>query len=136
MNCGVSTHAEECLCDVQVKEITPINHGLPDYLLGGRYLAQRLNIGTPWTSFSFATFMGAYMKGWDVFIKREENDVEESMHKLKKLTLSQMLEVKEMLRNNVKPSHIRRHVLENYGVTLHRSYPAQVRGRMIKRGEM
>lgn len=136
MNCGVKTHAEECLCDVIVKETTPINHGLPDYLLGGRYLTQRLNVGTPWTSHSFAVFMGEYMKGWDVFIKQDENGVAGTVSNLKKLSLPQMLELQEMLRNNVKPSHIRRHIFERYGITLHRSYPSQVRARMRVRGEL
>jgi len=133
MNCGVKTHDYDCLCDVIVKEVTPINYGLPDYLLGGRWVASRLGIGTPWTATSFVEFMEAYLKAWDIYAKPVDDG--SRMKSLKKMNPMQFEDLKRMVRLGYEPRTCVDEMHALHGVEISRSYICKLRKRMQARGE-
>lgn len=54
--CGTLTHAEECLCDVVVKEITPINYGLHE-LQHADLVIKYKGLGAPWNGAQLAQLL-------------------------------------------------------------------------------
>lgn len=133
MNCGVMTHDEECLCDVIVKEVTPINYGLPDYLLGGKWVAGQLGIGTPWTSASLADFMQAYLAAWDIYARPIED--RQAVASLRKMNAVQFDDLKRMVRLGYEPRTCVDEMYALHGVEVSRSYICKLRKRMQARGE-
>jgi hypothetical protein len=58
LGCGVTDHADDCLCDVVVTEITPINFGGHEVDHADLVIKYR-NLGAPWTSSDMAELIEA-----------------------------------------------------------------------------
>ena len=65
--CGLD-HAVDCLCDVHIESITPINFGTNE-LWHGEAVTRAMNLGVPWSSKDFADLMGALTKAHDTWVE-------------------------------------------------------------------
>jgi hypothetical protein len=149
LGCGIREHDETCLCDVIVKNPTPIRCRIPDDLEHGKYIAELIN----WDYKDLGVFFEAYTKGMDAIRKAYERGMtmDEAAGNIrgrrkrksnynhfvpKNIPWGVYDYLREQVRLGVGPTPLVNAIKEKFNVTIHKSYVTKTKNRMIQRGEM
>ena len=98
MNCGVTAHEDECLCDVRVGEPTPINFSI-NQVLGSEFLDDD-RWSHPWDASKVADYAETLLAAYDEWRERSANPAFRDGHarRLRDRAAFQA-EVRELLRS-------------------------------------
>lgn len=65
MNCGIEEHTDECLCDVIIKETTPIVIDNLNQMWNGKPICDIFNLSSPWVESELYTFFDKLLQAYD-----------------------------------------------------------------------
>lgn len=123
MNCGNKEHSDECLCDVVVHAITPIN--ITDGVHGmwmGAELCNTRGYDYPWTPTKILDYFTDMCTFYDRWAELQENKYAHQNPAHERMV--------QLLRQGVKNSEIRRMIKEEYAIEYTRSAVSHTKKRI------
>jgi hypothetical protein len=64
--CGVSDHDNDCLCDVHIKQSTPISIALPDQMMYATVICEHMDFCAPWDTEKLLKLLGMCSRAHDM----------------------------------------------------------------------
>lgn len=129
IGCGCDDHPPECLCDVIIKEPTPIRVTIPYGIEYGDEIARFGKWdGTLAHWFELVDF--AYTALWKHRLPEERGAGPRWLDKDVYAFLVQRI------RDGGQPTPVRNEIIDKFGVTIHKSYVTHLRKRLTLRGEL
>jgi len=139
-NCPNPEHPQDCLCDVVVKETTPIaNIDFGNDSWFAKEIIQHLGLSSPWDDEKMLRFLSAQVLFYEEVLiglrKARLSDLEAERRKSERKTLldpAQMREVQEMFVDGATSTSVRIHLMSKYGIDMTPSYASHLRRRTIE----
>lgn len=137
--CPNSDHPDDCLCDVVVKETTPIaNLDFGNDSWFAKEICNHLGLSSPWDDDKMIQFLTAQVMFYEEVLvglrKAKLDDAEVLRRKSTRsslLTPEQMREVQEMFVEGATSIAVRVHLKSKYGIDMTPSYASHLRKRTI-----
>lgn len=129
--CGVVEHPPDCLCDVHIKEPTPVTAVIPYGMVNGEALADFGKWdGTLVHWFELTNY------AWDSIWRYRANQTVYQNRQQYGRGLSQPVYdyLVQRIKEGGQPTPIRQEIIDRFNVTIHKSYVTNLRKRLQKRG--
>ena len=117
-NCGVSGHTSECLCDVVVKEVTPVRVGLKDIMYAS-VICEHMNYGVPWTTDKMLDMLGMCARAHDML---SHTNGDRSWGVNNKVTPDARDYIRDQIDAGVRNTKVIKQVKELFGIEISQSY--------------
>ena len=117
-NCGVSEHTSECLCDVVVKETTPVRVGLKDIMYAS-VICEHMGYGVPWTTEKMLEMLGMCARAHDML---SHTNGDRSWGVNNKVTPDARDYIRHQIDAGVRNTKVIKQVKELFGIEISQSY--------------
>ena len=118
-NCGVLEHTSECLCDVVVKQETPILINLPNDMMYASVICEHMDYGAPWTVEKLLEMLSMCARAHDML---NPENIKMSWTMNNKVTPEAKEYIRESIDSGVRNATVIRKVKELFDIEISQSY--------------
>ena len=116
--CGHKDHDLDCLCDVVLKEVTPVRVGLKDIMYAS-VICEHMNYGVPWTTEKMLDMLGMCARAHDML---SHTNGDRSWGVNNKVTPDARDYIRDQIDAGVRNTKVIKQVKELFGIEISQSY--------------